>query len=469
MQAAAAGGLAFRQVLKARAAESDDYNILIIQTDEHSPHVLGCYGNSIVQTPALDSLASAGVVFTSAYCQDPICVPSRMSMLTGRMGSDVGVYNNSDPLKLRYKTFADSFNAAGYLTTIIGKMHFQGEGEERVHGFYRPFGDGGSEYSWSTWQKDRMDGQVYLASRLPEDAEASDWPISAEKDSGAREYSLQFLEDHRYEKFFLITSFIKPHFPFTCHERYFNLYENTVDMPPSVTQEMLDDLPPVSQNERDKYGFANLNDAQIKTARAHYYGMVTYIDDQVQALLDKLDELNLRDKTIIVYTSDHGEMAGEHGLWYKNCFYEASVGIPFIWSFPARLPQGMRISAPVMNMDIFPTLCDLCDVPQPDDLQGKSLLPLIDGAESGADRIALSENFRSKSAGRMIRTMQYKYTWFADGKQQLFDMTADPLEVNNLIHESQYDELVAALKEKALRGWRFNREIHEQGSVMQIL
>jgi choline-sulfatase len=349
---------------------------------------------------------------------------------------------------MEHKTYADTFNAAGYVTAIIGKMHFQGQGEERTHGFYRPYGDGGSEVTWT-----KPDG--YLESRLPEDAIVSTWPIEDEQDTGVTNHSLEFLEQFKDKKFFLISSFRKPHFPFTIHQQYYDLYKDTADLPPTVTQQMLDDLPPSSQNERAKYGFANLTDEQIKNARAHYYGMTTYIDDQVQALLDKLDDLGIRENTIIIYTSDHGDMLGEHGLWYKNCFYEASAGIPFIWSFPAQLPSEKTIDAPAMNMDIFPTLCDLCGINPPGDLQGKSLLPLIKGTEDGSQRIALSENYRGGDPGKMVRTDKWKYCYFVSGKEQLFDMQNDPVEVNNLIDAPQHASLIQQLKAKALENWNY--------------
>ena len=444
---AAAGFILSNDGVKVRRSPKD-YNILLLQTDEHSPHSLGCYGNKIVKTPALDSLAQNGTMFTAAYCQNPICVPSRMSMLTGKMASDVGVYGNSEVLAMEHKTFADVFNAAGYVTAIIGKMHFQGQGEERVHGFYRPYGDGGSE---ETWKKPAG----YLESRLPEDAVVSTWPIEDEQDTGVTNHSLEFLDQHKDKKFFLISSFRKPHFPFTIFQEYYDLYKDTADLPPEVTQEMLDDLPLPSQNEREKYGFASLTDEQIRVARAHYYGMTTYIDDQVKAILDKLDELGIRDNTIIIYTSDHGEMLGEHGLWYKNCFYEASAGIPFLWSFPRRLPSGKTIGAPVMNIDIFPTLCELCGLDGPDDLQGKSLLPLMKGTEDGTSRIALSENYRGGTPAKMVRTYGWKYTYYTDGKEQLFDMKNDPEETENLINDPQYASLAQELKAKALENWNY--------------
>jgi len=181
--------------------------------------------------------------------------------------------------------------------------------------------------------------------------------------------------------------------------------------------------------------------------------MVTYVDEEFGRILKRLDELGLRDKTIILYTSDHGEMLGDRGLWYKNSFYDGAASIPFIWSFPKKLPQGKVVSAPAMNMDIFPTLCDLCGLPKPSGLEGYSLLPLLNGTEDGKDRIALSENYRDGFAGRMIRTSQWKYFFYADGEEYLYNMQADPGEEKNLAKEPQNRKLADELKQKASVGW----------------
>jgi len=186
--------------------------------------------------------------------------------------------------------------------------------------------------------------------------------------------------------------------------------------------------------------------------------MVTYVDEEFGRILERLDDLGLREKTIILYTADHGEMLGERGLWYKNSFYDGSASIPFIWSFPKVLPQGKVVAAPVMNMDVFPTLCDLCGLPKPAGLEGSSLLPLLKGTEDGNSRTALSENYRDGFAGRMIRTAQWKYFFYTDGEEYLYDMQADPREEHNLIKDPQCRKLADALKEKASTGWSASPE-----------
>jgi choline-sulfatase len=415
-------------------------NVLFLMSDEHSPHAAGWLGNRIVRTPALDSLAAAGVTFGSAYCQNPICVPSRASFATGRMPSNVGVFGNDGGLRPDAVTLADVFREAGYTTAWFGKTHWGGNPRFQI----QPGRDAGA--------KDPEGGP---RSRLPEDARVSSLPLSAEVDTLAQQQTISFLKEHGGKPFFAGCSFIKPHFPFLVQDKYYQLYKDIVDVP-EVTQEMLDELPQVSRLEREKYGFARLTPEQIRKARAIYFGMVTYIDELLGGILRTVDDLGLRRNTIILYTADHGELAGEHGLWYKNSFYEASVRVPHVWSFPGTLPAGRTLDSPVMNMEIFPTLCGLCGLKPPPGLEGRSWLPLLDGKEDGSQRRALSENFRAGWASRMIRAGRWKYCYFHDDREQLFDLVNDPREVRNVVSRPEHRDLVASLKRQALEGW--NRE-----------
>jgi choline-sulfatase len=185
-----------------------------------------------------------------------------------------------------------------------------------------------------------------------------------------------------------------------------------------------------------------------------YYGMVTYVDDEYSRILKKLDDLGLRENTIIIYIADHGEMLGDRGIWYKNSFYDGSASVPFIWSFPKELPQGKVVTTPAMNMDIFPTLCDLCKLPKPSGLEGSSLVPVMKGGDDGNARFALSENYRDGFAGRMIRTAKYKYFFYNNGEEFLYDMQADPREEVNLAKKSEFSQVVQSLKAQAVVGWK---------------
>lgn len=418
------------------------YNVLFLMTDEHNPNVLGCAGDPLVKTPALDSLAASGVRMTASYCQNPVCVPSRSSLVSSRMPSNLSVFGNG--AMCQYKgitTLADVFVQAGYQVAWMGKTHW---GEPR---FPKENDEGASKRNAIG-----KTGKEESANRLPQEAAVSSWPVEQNPEHITTESALRFLEKNRDKPFFLGVSFSKPHFPYTIQQNYYDMYAGKVSLP-HASQKLIDELPTLSKNEREKYGLGDATEEEVLRAKAMYYGMVTYVDDEFGRLLKKLDELGLRENTVIVYTADHGEMLGDRGLWYKNSFYEGSARIPNLWSFPKALPRGTVINAPTMNMDIFPTLCELAHLPIPAGQEGKSLVSLMQGKESGADRQALVESYREGFAGRMIRTARWKYFCYTNGEEYLYDMQADPGEENNLITKPELRKTADELKQNALAGW----------------
>jgi arylsulfatase A-like enzyme len=427
------------------ASSKEAYNVLLLMTDEHTPRVLGCYGDPLVQTPTLDALAARGVRFTAAYCQNPICVPSRVSLVSGRMPSHLQTLGNAANQKYEnMTTLADVFNKAGYQTAWFGKTHW---GDPR----FQESGEGAKNKKAAKAERAQAEGDESFG-RLPQQAQVSKWPVEKNPEHLTANEALAFLEQNKAGKFFMGVSFVKPHFPFTIQQQYYDLYRGKVSLPRAPAQ-LIEELPAISKQERAKHKLGEATNEEVLRAKAIYYGMVTYVDEEFGRILKKLDELGLREKTIILYTADHGEMLGDRGIWYKNSFYDGSASIPFIWSFPKALPLGKVISAPAMNMDIFPTLCDLCNLPKPSGLEGKSLAPLMKGTEDGKDRYALSENYRGGFAGRMIRTSRWKYFFYTNGEEYLYDMQADPLEENNLIKDPQQRRLADDLKQKASVGW----------------
>lgn len=422
-----------------RVASADDakpYNVLLLMTDEHNARVTGCYGDPLVQTPTLDDLAAKGVRFTANYCQNPICVPSRVSMVSGRMPSHLNTFGNTDNQKYKdVTTLADVFVQAGYRTVWFGKEHW---GNPRFQ-----------EVAKSAYVKDET---VREMGRTPQESKVNGLPKEENVEHKVANDVLAFLDSEGDKPFFLGVSFAKPHFPFTIQQEYYDLYKDKV-APPRTSRKLIAELPGVSKQEREKYDHAGATDEEILRAAALYYGMVTFVDEEFGRIISKLEDLGLRENTVILYTSDHGEMLGERGIWYKNSFYDGSARVPFIWSFPKLLPQGTVVGTPAMNMDILPTLCDLCNLPLPDKLEGSSLLPVMTGRADGRDRIALAENYRAGFAGRMIRTDRWKYFFYTSGEEYLYDMHNDPGEVHNLVDSPEHRALVMELRERASDGW----------------
>jgi len=422
------------------AAADDAPNVLFLMTDEHSPRVLGCYGDPLVQTPTLDGLARTGVRFTAAYCQNPICVPSRVSLVSGRMPSNLGTFGNTVNQTYRgITTLADAFVQAGYQAAWLGKTHW---GEPRFPAFE----------SKSGRRRSADDNREDLPGRLPQESRVATWPVERNPEHTTANLAIEFLERHRAQRFFLGVSFAKPHFPFVIQQRFYDLYRGRVT-PPRATPQMIEELPTISKEERAKYNHAGATAEDVLRTKAVYYGMVTYVDEEFGRIVRRLEELGLREKTLIVYLADHGEMLGERGTWYKNSFYEPSAAVPFLWSYPRALPQGKVVTTPAMNLDVFPTLVDLCRLERPAGLEGSSLLPVMLGKDDGRQRIALSENYRGPHAGRMIRTERWKYFFYTNGEEYLYDLQADPEELANLVRRPEHRTLAAELKARAAAGW----------------
>ena len=430
------------------AGQNKKPNILFLMTDQHSMRVLGSYGNQIIKTPNLDKLANNGIIFKSNYCQNPICLPSRASLITGKMPSSLGIFGNDGVLREK-TTMATVFSAQGYEVAWLGKEHWGATNAEVGFGNLNDKAHEAFKEKYRPLNKLRKD-----VGRLPQNAYAYKLSEGEDYEALVTDHAIKFLEDNTMNNFFLGVSFKKPHFPFMCHQKYFDLYKDIVDMP-EVTPEMIEALSINEKKTIEKYELDKMSSTEIKQARAMYYGMVTYIDEQFGRILDKLKELGLRENTIIVYTSDHGEMAGEHGLWYKNSFLEASATAPLIFSYPRALPVNKKINASSMLLDIFPTLCELSDISQPNDLEGKSLLPLMNGDENtdNTNRVAYSEMYRS-STGIMVRKGKWKYIRYNSEKDYLYDIDMDPEERNNLINSTHHQEIISELSKLASAKFR---------------
>jgi arylsulfatase A-like enzyme len=425
------------------------YNVLFMMSDEHTFNALGCYGNPLIQTPAFDSIAKSGVML-EACCQDPICVPARAAILTGRMPSNLNVFGNTvdDVMPDTTQTMADTFVKAGYTATWIGKTHWAGRSG---------FDDSKNKEIMKLSGNDK-DTQHEIG-RLPQDARVIDLPVSENHEYILANYAIEFFRNHKKtdKPFFYGVSFPRPHFPYMIQEKYYDLYKGKVPLP-KITPEILSFLPKASQLERSKYGLNKMTDAQTLKAKAIYYGMVTFVDEQAGRILAGLREAGLADNTIVVYTADHGEMCGEHGLWYKNSFYEDSVHVPLIISCPNALPSDVHRYMPVMTMDLFPTLSELCGLTPPSGLEGTSLVSLMRGTEQEKKRYALSECYREQTPSRMVRSDRWKYCYFHNDCEQLFDMRMDPSETHNLVKDPKYADVVADLKKRALDGWKMERD-----------
>lgn len=435
-------GLDAAPLMARQRLASNDFNVLWLMSDEHNPFVAGYAGDKVALTPALDSIAAAGVQFRACYTPDPICEPSRQAIAAGRMASNLGPIDGNNELMGPY------FTRMGLETAWFGK---QGWGK-----LPNAFNDQGESCGKVVMQRFADAGIPYpQGSRLIQDAMLSYWGTDLNEDSVATEQALAFLDGIGPKRFFMGVSFVKPHFSFFIQPEYHAPYAERHVPRPKVTEAMLADLSTAMKADRVRFMIDQATEEESDFCRAVYYGMVSFMDEQVGQVLRKLDTLGLREKTIVLYTADHGEMMGQHGIWYKNAFFEGSARVPLLVSLPGVLRRVARVDAPVNTIDLFPTLCDLCGLSIPPTIEGRSLVPLLDGSDAGKDRVAFSENKRRGIAARMIRTHDYKYCCYDDGVEQMYDMRGADRDIEgvNLAPDPMYADKKAKLRKRALHGW----------------
>ena len=326
---------------------TDKPNVLLIMADQLTPFALGAYGHATVQSPNIDKLAENGVVFDSAYCNSPLCAPSRFSLLTGKLPSNIDAFDNAAYFPSNRPTMAHHFRARGYATSLIGKMHFIGP--DQLHGFEdrRTTDIYPADFGWvPDWTSpERIDWWYHgMASVL--NAGVAETTNQLDFDDAVGFHAVRTLHDIARadddRPFFCCVSFTHPHDPYVTRRKYWDLYDAArIDLPrvPAIPYAEMD---PHSRRLHDLAEMANveITEAHIRNARRAYYGNVSYVDDWIGRLLDTLAATGLDGNTLVVFMSDHGDMLGERGLWYKMSFHEWSCRIPLLFHWPGTLPPG---------------------------------------------------------------------------------------------------------------------------------
>ncbi|MDH7602841.1 MAG: sulfatase-like hydrolase/transferase [Armatimonadota bacterium] len=416
-------------------------NILFIISDQHNPRVVGYAGNEKAHTPNIDRLAERGVRFDACYCQSPLCVPSRLSLLTGKYAFRCFAWNNASVLYPDALTLPQHLGNHGYETVLVGKMHLKGPRWDG--GFkHRPYGDiiidrfcGHQPDPVETWDGRWCDHKV---GRFPWAGE-TEIPESLLLDSVVTRESIAFLLEHADKNpevpWFLCAGYGRPHFPFTAPGRYFRRAMADPPQLPPRPEGYPESLHPHDRYIVDDFHIYDFSDEIQQKTLAAYYACVNYLDDCIGELLSALERSGLLENTYVIYTSDHGEMAGEHGMWSKRSYYDGSSRVPLVICGPG-IPAGRVVTTPVELLDLFPTFCDWAGIPSPEGLDGESLTPLLSGdAESRKKRWARSEILipNERIEFRMARDERWKYVEFPAAPPVLFDMLNDPDETTNLL------------------------------------
>ncbi|MDE0084693.1 MAG: sulfatase-like hydrolase/transferase [Candidatus Poribacteria bacterium] len=449
---------------KLKANANCQYNVLFFIVDDLRP-LLGCYGHSEMHTPNIDRLAQRGTLFNRAYCQNPLCHPSRTSILTGLRPNTTGVFSNSTGFRENLPnavTLPQHFKISGYHTQSIGKVAQNLERQDDA-------------YSWSvpSWtQPSSYDNRSSVSSWQALDVEDDEL-----RDGRTAKRAIEVLEEIQNNRFFLAVGFRKPHLPFYAPRKYYELYNDVSFNLPSSS-----DLPNYAPSITDGNfkGFRDFQDipdegplSEAKTLELirAYAASTSFTDAQVGHVLNHLDLLRLTENTVIVLVGDHGFHLGEHGKWLKNTLFEVSVRSPLIVSVPGQPHQGAKTDALAELVDIYPTLCEACQISIPSQLEGISMMPIIEEPARTWKTAAFSQ--KGRSTGNSIRTEQYRYTeWGNSGRNgiELYNYHADPNETTNIANLPENKELVAQLSGRLHAGWQAALpDVSEQVSVPQTL
>jgi choline-sulfatase len=444
-------------------------NILLVMADQLAAPALPAYGHRQVLAPHLDALARQAVVFDSAYCNFPICAPSRFSMLSGRLPHAIEAYDNASEFPAATPTMAHYLRHAGYRTILCGKMHFIGP--DQLHGYEERLTTDiyPADFAWTPdWTKGPAHRPTGVSMRPVVESGPCIRSMQIDYDDEVEYRAVQRLHDlaraPEQQPFFMTVSFTHPHPPFVAPQRHWDLYPHEAIEPPRVGEIAYEDL---DEHSRWLYvahaqNLYTVTPEHVRNARHAYFAMISYVDEKIGSVLRTLKETGLADDTVVVFAGDHGEMLGERGMWFKQCFFEWSARVPLMVSMPRRF-QPARVAAHVSLVDLLPTFLDLASearrVEAVDALDGRSLLPLLTGAEDGAQgdpaRTVISE-YSSEgvcAASRMVRQGRHKYIFTRGLPPLLFDLQADPDELDNLAGRPEWAEVEAALHQRLVQDW----------------
>ena len=466
-------------------------NLLFLFTDEQRQDTMAAYGNHLIQAPHLDALAAGSVVFTRAYVSQPVCTPSRATIMTGLYPHTCGCTANNLPLAESTPTIAELCADPEYQFAYLGKWHL-GDEIFPQHGFrhwvsiedgyrrhYRPHRDHSQNCSYYHWLRqhgfapDGQDGSFSAFSRR----QAVSLPPEFTKPSFLAQETARFLREHASRPFVAYVNFLEPHMPFTgpYNDRY---HPAQVALPANFDAPPHPDEPLRCRLIREHYrthgceGLDLATEAGWRRLIANYWGLVTLVDEAVGRILAALDECGLADRTIVVFTSDHGDMMGSHRLLAKTVMYEEAVKVPLIMRIPA-LP-ARRLQAPVSQVDLVPTLLDLLGQPLAPHLQGHSLRPLLEGRGGPAqDHVFIEWNGRDSDgqltqgkvpspqaaliSGARVRGVISPDGWKLNLSEadrcELYHLPSDPGETQNLFYQGEHGPVIARLRDQ-VKHWQ---------------
>ena len=423
-------------------------NVVVVMSDEHSRRVLGCYGHPMIRTPHLDRLAARGVRFSDAYCNVPICVPSRACFATGRYIHQIRFWDNAIPYDGSVPSWGHRLIANGHRCVSIGKLHYRSTQDD-------------NGFDEEIMPLHVVDGVGDLLGLIRDDLPVRTAALKLAEEAGAGDSSYQRYDDditaaaqrwlrheapkHRDTPWVLFVSLVCPHFPLKSREAFYRLYpEHAVPWPGLYAQGERPDHPYIAALRKCMVYDEAFDEAKVRRAIAAYFGMVTFLDDNVGRILSTLTETGLAPDTRVIYTSDHGDNLGTRGLWGKSTMYEEAAGVPLIMAGPD-IPPGIVCREPVTLVDCFPTILEAAGVPthpEDSDLPGHSLFDLARGVAPARTVLCEYHAAGGATGAFMTRHGPFKFVHYVGMPPMLFDLRRDPQERNDRGMDPGYQGLI---------------------------
>jgi iduronate 2-sulfatase len=462
-------------------------NVLFVAVDDLRPE-LGCYGHPVIKSPNLDRLAADGLLFNRAYCQQAVCAPSRISLLTGMRPDSTTVHDLKHPLRRtipKALSMPQHFLTHGYETVSLGKIYHHGNDDNDI-GWTTPAWHPSGDWKGRGYLDPESQANINLKNKTQRGVgpafESPDVPDSAYSDGMIADKAIEELRRLKggAKPFFLAVGFLKPHLPFNAPKRYWDLYDREkIQLSPQ--KEWPKGMPALASNGNGTSweigGYTNIpkntrpySDDLSKALIHGYYACVSYMDAQVGRLLNELESLGLRDDTIVILWGDHGWKLSEYSAWCKHTNFEIDTHAPLLLSVPGS-KRGQKTDALVEFVDIFPTLCDLTGLEIPESCEGASMVPLLQDPDQQWKAAAFSQYPRGKVMGYSMRSGNWRYTEWIDGKsgevteRELYDHSAGPVATANLAGDPKHADTVKELSALLAsgKGWQ---KLQRQGRLV---
>jgi choline-sulfatase len=433
-------------------------NLLVIMSDEHSPKMLGCYGHALVETPHLDRLAAQGTRFASAYTTSPVCIPARAAFACGRYIHQIGFWDNADPYDGSVPSWHHRLRDSGHPVVSIGKLHFRSTEDD--NGFTEEIVpmhviEGKGDLMGLVRSELPVRKGAYKMARFAAPGESSYTFYDREIAARAQVWLRQKASKPSDRPWVLFVSFVCPHFPLTAPPELYYRYHDNPGLPrPKLYERHERPEHPYLVEYRRSFNYDDyFDDDTVRRATAGYYGLCSFLDENIGKLLRALEDAGLAGETRVLYTSDHGDNLGARGCWGKSTLYEEAAGVPLIIAGPD-IPRGVVVDVPTSHVDCYPFIMQAVGRDTPDMVDahpGVSLFDLARGANP--ERTVLSEyhGMGSTTGAFMIRHHRYKYIYYVGYPPQLFDLAADPEELNDLAGDQRYAKTLAEC-DRQLRG-----------------